>query len=362
MNNHKPQILVVDDSTKNLQLVSNVLYENGYNVTITTSGIQALESIKSQIPDLILLDVHMPEMDGFEVCRQLKLDDSTKEIPIIFLTAEVDPEKIVYGFNLGAIDYVIKPFNMTELLVRISTHLEIVESRKKLLDLNITKDKLLSIIAHDLKNPFAVILLNAEILEMLIEQNNLEKIKSVANSIIESVQKGNALLENLLEWSRSQIGLIDYNPTHIDLNGIVKNCFELLILSAEKKSIHLINSVPPQTIIFGDLNILSTIVRNLLSNAIKFTSREGKVEISIEKKENEWIISVSDTGIGMSTNTINKLFSLGEKNSRPGTAGEKGTGLGLILCKEFVEKHGGRIWVESEEDKGSCFKFTLPIG
>ena len=171
----KPLILIVDDMPKNIQVLSNILYYKGYNIRIATTGSQALESIKTKAPDLILLDIQMPEMNGFEVCKILKANPDTKEIPIIFLTAVIEPEKIVQGFELGAVDYITKPFNTAELIVRVATQIEIKQSREKLVELNATKDKFFSIIAHDLRNPFAGIIGLSEIIEAdLIENTNVD--------------------------------------------------------------------------------------------------------------------------------------------------------------------------------------------
>ena len=167
----KPLILIVDDTTKNIQVLGNMLYSKGYNISVATSGKEALESVKAKTPDLILLDIQMPEMDGFEVCKNLKSNPSTKEIPVIFLTAVTDPEKIVHGFELGAVDYITKPLNPAELFMRVATHIEIKESRTKLEELNATKDKFFKIIAHDLRNPFAGIMGLSEIMENELKDN-----------------------------------------------------------------------------------------------------------------------------------------------------------------------------------------------
>lgn len=242
----------------------------------------------------------------------------------------------------------------------IERTMQLEASNTKLEELNKTKDKFFSIIAHDLKNPFAAMLSSAELLLIYIENFNIEKIKAKSLSIIDSIKHGYSLLQNLLEWSQAQQGLINFHPQKTDIQNIIQNCFNILKLQADNKSIQLKNNVPANLVISVDNELITILLRNLISNAIKFTHSNGLVEINHQMNESEVQISVQDSGIGMSQETVNKLFRISEKNISVGTNGEKGTGLGLLLCKEFLEMHNGRIWVESEEGKGATFKFTLP--
>ena len=240
------------------------------------------------------------------------------------------------------------------------------ESEAQLRESNKTKDKFFSIIAHDLRSPFNSMLGFSELLNEKYDQYDTEKKKRFTGIIYNGLQKTLKLLDNLLEWSRSQKGIIDFNPEKTSLNSLVKEKLELVNQSADNKSIQVINQIAENIYVEADKNMLATIIRNLLSNAIKFTNKQGKITIKTflvpNEKHSQFIgISVNDTGVGISKEIKSTLFNIGETISTSGTEKEEGTGLGLILCKEFVDKHGGKIWVESEVGVGSSFNFTIPL-
>jgi signal transduction histidine kinase len=243
-------------------------------------------------------------------------------------------------------------------LVHLNAQLE--ESEEKLKELNDSKDKFFSIIGHDLKNPFQAILNLSEILKNEFADLNDEEKLQFIEMIGEASESAHRLLENLLAWSRSQTGRIDFTLEPIQLKKVVANVVHLLLPQAENKHITLIGEISPTIMVNADRNMLDTILRNLTSNAIKFTNQDGTVKILAVEEEDFIQLSVADNGIGLTEIDKNKLFKVGVKNSEIGRSKEKGTGLGLILCKEFVEKHGGKIWVESEINKGTEFKFTIP--
>jgi PAS domain S-box-containing protein len=236
---------------------------------------------------------------------------------------------------------------------------EINKTNKALIKLNAEKDKFFSIIAHDLKTPFNSIIGFSEILVEQVKEKNYQGIEEYTGIILKSSQRAMDLLTNLMEWSRSQTGKMEFNPAYFQMTRLINEVELLLDNAAGQKSIVITNTVPDNIAVYADENMMSAVLRNLISNAIKFTHPGGKINISAEKKE-ELTVSVSDNGIGIPKNRIEQLFRIDENYSTSGTQNEKGTGLGLILCKEFIEKHGGKIWVESEEGKGSIFHFTLP--
>lgn len=236
----------------------------------------------------------------------------------------------------------------------------IKDTEKQLIDLNTTKDKFFAIIGHDLRNPFSQILGFSEFLYENHSNLDSERIKMVAGQIFLSALSTFHLLENLLEWSRSQSNAIVFTPKKVNIHNILQTVLESIVPGADQKCISLSCIVDRELDIVADSNILKTILRNLICNAIKFTPNNGKVEICVVKKPENTLFSVSDTGVGMEEKQIASIFGLGDKTSKVGTAGEKGTGLGLILCKEFVERHGGQIWVESKLGEGSKFNFTIP--
>lgn len=367
--NNKSYILIVDDQPQNIQLIGTLLRPY-YQLSVTDDGYKAISIAKSKLPDLILLDVMMPEISGYEVCEELKKDPSTKDIPIIFLTAKHESEDIVKGFKLGAVDYIIKPFNKDEILVRISTHLRLKASEKMLIQkneelelLNSQKDKFFSIIAHDLRGPLAGLVGLSEILNNELTKLPQEEALELISSMRDSADKLSKLLDNLLQWSRVQIGLVKYTPVSVNLAALLNQNIDLLTETANRKEIKITNETSENIRTDIDINMFNTIIRNFLTNAIKFSFRKGTVKIKTDLKDSgEITISVTDSGTGISKENIDKLFKINEKVFAQGTEGEPSTGLGLLLCKDLAEKMGGSIEVISEPGKGSTFSVSIPNG
>ena len=367
----KPFLLIVDDIAKNLQVLGNILSAKGYTYTPAINGIQALKIIKKRSPDLILLDIMMPEMDGFEVCEKLKSSPKTRDIPVIFLTAKTETDDIVRGFDLGAVDYVTKPFCKQELLARIETHLDLKFAKEKLQELNATKDKFFSIISHDLRSPFNAFIGLTELMLDSLKDFSKDELEEMLILQKDNANRFFALLENLLTWSRIQRNLIECLPEKLYIHDIVENNIALFQSNAQQKQINLYNFTKKNTQVYADRNMLNTVMRNLISNALKFTNPRGDIKISesiissdvISGTDNKSYveISVSDSGKGMNAQILAGLFRIDVKHSESGTAGEKGSGLGLILCKELIENNKGIISVKSEPGKGTSFKFTLPV-
>ncbi len=564
-------ILVVDDTPANLGVLLDQLEAENFKVLIAMNGESALETISHMQPDLILLDVMMPGIDGFETCRRLKADETTQDIPVIFMTALTDVMDEVQGLKLGAVDYISKPIRIETVSARLHTHLtlrnlqkrlefqntqlqqEIVErtraeealqqrnhellllnqvsqmfsssldlepvldtaldaiqrllnvyslsfwliepethelvcmqasgpgsddlagqhlkpgqgitgwvawhntlafvpdlwederhvrrvdthtgvsirsmlslplqvkgkvigvlnladlrvghfsqedvimlepiaaaaaiaienarlymmaqqeiaERKKaeaalreahgeLQELNASKDKFFSIISHDLRSPFSILLGFTQLLEENLEQYSYEENRSKVAHIRASAERLYALLENLLTWSRIQRGAMEHQPETIDLAEIAEDNVALFAPKAEHKQITLRSAIPENTLAYADYSMVDTVLRNLISNALKFTPAEGRIDVSASVRAPYIEVAVSDIGRGIPFEDISKLFRIDVQYTNPGTAGEKGTGLGLILCQELVERNGGKIWVESEIGKGTTFTFTLP--
>lgn len=238
---------------------------------------------------------------------------------------------------------------------------EIKESEASLKELNATKDKFFSIIAHDLKNPFNSVIGFSELLIEKIEDKEYDNIQEFAEIILQSSKRALDLLMNLMEWSQLQSGRMDFNPEEFDITVLTDEVKLLMTGMAEQKSIIISNKLKESVMVFADKEMISTVLRNLISNAIKFTHNGGSINISAIRKNNELIIIVNDNGIGIPKERLNKLFIICESHSCPGTNKEKGTGLGLILCNEFIKKNHGLLWVESEIGKGSSFCFSLPL-
>jgi PAS domain S-box-containing protein len=242
---------------------------------------------------------------------------------------------------------------------RKTSEMQLQRYSEELQELNASKDKFFSIIAHDLKTPFNSILGFSEILKDEARNLDIETIEQYAGIINSTSKNTFRLLENLLDWARIQQSQILFRPVPVILNKLVGEVVEMLVENANSKLITIINHIPENLIIMADEDMLKTILRNLLSNALKFTSVNGKVEIKSASAVHSIEISVEDDGAGIKQEDIGKIFKIGAGFSKRGTGNEKGTGLGLMLCKEFVEKHGGKIWVKSEEGKGSTFTFSI---
>ncbi len=373
VDNKRIMILIVDDVPKNIQVVGTILKKEGYRLAFAKSGKMALDLTRKTRFDLILLDILMPEMDGFEVCERLKSDPATRDIPVMFLTAKTEPEDILKGFEIGAVDYITKPFNSAELLARVRTHLDLKFSRenlgranRELRTLNATKDKFFSIIAHDLRNPIQNLLLSSEILKIGFGNFEDDKIKDYIERFHRNSKNIAELLRNLLDWSRSQQGKIQCKPHTVDLHLLVNDAILLLKYQADSKGIRVLSDIKEETFVYADKEMIKTVLRNFLSNAVKFTPAGGAVNITASApapgQDRELIeVAVEDTGVGISRKDMEKLFRIDTQITTPGTAGEKGTGLGLVLCREFVEKNNGTVQVESTPGKGSRFVFTLPV-
>ena len=364
---HNPLILIVDDIPRNLQVLGNILKNEGYETAVATSGKQALATIEKAKPDLILLDIMMPDMDGYEVCRQIKSHTDYKDIAIIFLTGKSDSGEIVKGFNLGASDYITKPFQKSELMARVRTQLEIKayrdtieEQNEQLNRHNANKDRLFSIISHDLRSPFQGLLGLTQILHEELDTLERDEIIEYIGMIHQSSSKFYNLLENLLQWTIVERGQIDFNPEPIRILDVITEIIELYSAVSRHKDIRYEIEADNSLQLYSDLNALQTILRNLLSNAIKFSNPGGTVKIKATANGQFTELGIIDAGVGMEPGSAAKIFDIDHMKSRPGTQNEKGSGLGLLITKSLIERGGGSIRVESTPGEGSAFYFTQP--
>jgi len=576
----KDTLLVVDDDPVNLGIVAGFLEAVGFDIHTVDNGISALNQVRELQPDLILLDVMMPGIDGFEVCQRLKADNQTKHIPVIFMTSLADVEDKIRGFEAGAVDYVTKPMRPQEMLARVNAQLEIRHLTKNLQEqahelqitndellnvtedlrdanlalsrraiqleacnqvaqqitsilsldqllpevvqaiqhqfgyyfvgiwllneaqtqvllqvgagrtpeqtltpgiaidleagksiiawvcqhgeaylsenvdhdsqylpdeglpgtqaelalplkigdtligvlgilsdqvgkfddedkrvlqtlanqisvaihnawkyevekqlhalqeeratalakLNADKDKFFSIISHDLRNPFNNVLGNARLMAKHFEELSQQELHDMTQSIYRGARTAYSLLDNLLTWSRMQReGGMEVHPEELEVFTLAQETIELLKQTADKKDIELHSDIEKGLIAYADKNMLDTVLRNLANNALKFTPRGGAVNLTARVKTDQAAesddlieVTVADTGIGMSQENLEKIFRLDVSHSTPGTEKEEGTGLGLIICKEMIERNGGHIWVESESGKGTTVGFSIP--
>lgn len=363
---HKlPDILVVDDTLANLRLLTDILRDAGYKLRLARSGKLALQAARAIPPDLILLDINMPEMDGYEVCRRLKAEMDLKEIPIIFLSGLQDTVDKVKAFQAGGVDYITKPFEPEEVLARVNTHLElrrqkrrIHESFEALQKLERLRDNLMHMVVHDLRSPLTTISSYLALLETY-EAQNLSA--SGLNFIHEAKQSIGRLIDSvdsMLELSRLEAGEWRSNRSECDLGKLAAAVLDEFNPLRGARRVTL--NAPAQVVKLKiDSCLISRVLQNLIANAIKFTSNDGSIEIRFSLTDREATVAVADDGRGVPPEYQTTIF---EKFGQVETVDARsGTGLGLFFCKLAVELHGGRIWVESEAGKGSTFWFTLPL-
>lgn len=363
------KILIVDDVMSNVLLLKVLLTNEKFAIATASNGRQALEQVEKENPDLVLLDVMMPDMSGFEVAQHLKSNPNTADIPIIFLTALNSTADIVKGFQVGANDFISKPFNKEELIIRVTHQISLVAAKRLILskteELQRTiagRDKLYSVIAHDLRSPMGSIkmVLNMLILNLPSEKIGAEmyELLTMANQTTEDVF---SLLDNLLKWTKSQIGKLNVVYQDVDLVEVTDGVIEIFSMAASLKKIRIREMKPEKMMVNADIDMLKTVVRNLLSNAIKFSKENSEVLVKMEEVDGMAVVSVQDYGCGISEEGQKKLLHTDTHFSTFGTNNEEGSGLGLLLCKDFVVKNGGKLWFTSKEGEGSIFSFSIPV-
>ncbi len=381
-------IMVVDDNPTNLRVLIEYLEESGYETMVAPSGERAIQQLEHAQPDLILLDIMMPGLDGFETCIKFKAGEGTRNIPVIFMTALSDTEKKLKGFKMGAVDYITKPFQQEEVLARIKTHLTIQQQKKELISLNgklsdsnrqltatniqltrvnseltqaiETREKIFSVFSEDLFGSVGSIFgLSGRIVKSAENLLNETFIKTAVN-IQRSASYTQKIFENLMGWIKLQSGSVEFSPDIIPLNKVVDRSIIPLNQYAEEKKIIIKNTVIENELVYLDENMSDSIFQHLLTNAIKYCLAGDTITISSKNMGDYEEIRISDTGIGISEENQRKLFKINNTIKETGTAGERGAGLGLIICKELVNKLNGKIWITSHMGKGTTVYLTLP--
>jgi signal transduction histidine kinase len=372
-------ILIVDDEPTNIKLIKALLAKEGYHLITAASGEEVLEMVSHTIPDLILLDVMMPGIDGFEVCRRLKKNDTFKDVPVIMVTALREKEHKVEAMEVGADDFICKPLDRIELLVRVksllrikSYHDDLLKSCKKiskrnnqLRELEKTKEGLTHMIVHDLNNFILTISGNLELMSFETESHQIEIIKSIA-ICLNSTSQVTDIVRGLLDIHKMEEGKLVLEKEEISLESLVKTIIEPLELIAKENKVNIVfPNNTRETRIQGDPELLKRVMANLLNNALRHTTSGGNIEIEISPnpQDGNIYVSVKDSGNGLAAEYHEKIFEkfeqvdLKEKGVRQGAAG-----IGLSFCKMAVEAHNGKIWVESKgKDQGCTFKVALPI-
>ena len=366
------KILVVDDVVSNVLLLKILLTNEKFQVLTANNGNSCIETAKREHPDLILLDVMMPDISGFDTAVILKKEKETADIPIIFLTALNSPADLVHGFQVGANDFLTKPFNKEELVMRVMHQISLVAAKRIIVQQNDelrrtinNRDKMYSVIAHDLRSPMASIRM---VLNLVVQTVSPEAIGPEMYYLIDKANKETEethdLLDNLLKWTKSQTGRLKVAYQDFEVMDVVTGVYGIFTMIAETKNIALtmeenVTEKDTGLKVRADKDMLNTVVRNFLSNAIKFTPEGSAIEIIVDKKDDFAKISIRDHGVGIAPDRIEGLFHKGETTY--GTNNEEGSGLGLQLCKDFAVKNGGDVMVESVLGEGSTFSVLVPI-
>ncbi len=362
---HSADILIVDDTLANLRLLAGILKEEGYKVRPAPSGPLGLSAARSKTPDLILLDINMPEMNGYEVCEALKADEDLKDVPVIFLSALSETEDKLKAFEAGGVDYITKPFQYEEVRARVETHLRIrmlqVELEDKiggLREAEELRESLVHMIVHDLRSPLTGVMASLQILEMTWDQSDEQGFDDLRRAL-DSSQAMSSMINSLLDVAKIEAGELELQPEPTDLCDAVDGAIRSLGGLTREVALEMERPDPPVTIDV-DRALITRVIGNLLGNAIKFTSTGGRIDVRVTPVAGGGRLEVSDTGMGVPEEFREKIFEkFGQVEARENRA-RSGTGLGLTFCKLVVEAHGGRVGVDSELGSGSTFWFELP--
>lgn len=353
------RLLVVDDTPANIEVLTQSLKTHGYKFAVANSGEKTLAIVEKVKPDLILLDVMMPGMTGYETCRKLKENPVTKDIPVIFITAKIDQRDINEGFRVGAVDYISKPFNDEEVHARVRTHLALKSAYDELYKLSEQKDLFLGMAAHDLRSPLGIAQGYAEIMY----ENDLgkEEQKKILENTIKVCSGMRLLVDDLLDISAISDGNISLELQKGDLVAIANRRVVMQSMIANKKNIKIVmESKEPLYCTIDDYR-MEQVFDNLLTNAVKFSPPDTTIIVRATKNESNAEIEVIDQGPGFVDKDLENIFKEFQKLSARPTAGETSTGLGLAITKRVVDAHNGNISVKSNNDRGATFKVVIPL-
>ncbi|MDJ0839857.1 MAG: hybrid sensor histidine kinase/response regulator [Acidobacteriota bacterium] len=365
----KGSIVVIDDTPANLRLLAGMLMKSGYKVRPMPSGELGLKTVRAFPPDLILLDINMPGMNGYEVCQKLKEDRLTRGIPVIFISALGESLDKVKAFNAGGVDYITKPFQVEEVQARIRTQLDLKFSRDVLEKMNADlqrsldeKNEFLTILVNELKNPLNVMMGYSE---MLVEDAGHlpgEEVKAVGTRMTDTSKKMHELVVKILEVNRLELGQKEFIMKQVDLNAVICGTLANFERAAADKGLT-VSYVQRRRFpaVQGDETCIYSIVENLISNAVKFTGRGGSVTVILEQEGDTARCRIEDTGPGFTAEDKRRMFAKYARLSARPTAGESSTGLGLSIVKALIDAHGGCIHLSSRPGEGACFTFSLPL-
>jgi signal transduction histidine kinase len=357
----QPSILIVDDTVENLRLLAGMLATRGFDVRPVTSGQDALETIAHAPPDLVLLDVTMPGMDGFEVCARLKAHPEWQEIPVIFLTALTEVTDKVKGFSVGGVDYITKPFQLEEVQARVDSQLalraakkELAESLKRLQELERLRDDLVHMVVHDMRSPLSSLIMNLGLLKMQVSGELVETV----DDVVLAAKSLNRMANTLLDLSRLEEGKMPLNKSPCDLVSLARQAKDALAAMDPARAIEVETENPVP--VSCDADLVRRVLENLISNGIKHTPTGGRLRISVRRNGHSVHVAVQDEGKGVPVEARQRIFEkFGAVTARKDQSYHS-VGLGLAFCKLAIEAHGGAIGVDAAVPRGSVFWFELP--
>ena len=361
---NSPNILIVDDTPANLRLLDEMLSALGFRNRLVTSGRQALSAARRAVPDILLLDILMPGMDGFEVCREFKADPLLKDVPILFLSAVTSAEEKVRAFSAGGVDFITKPFNLSEVEARVRTHLLIHQQRrslekanKQLKELEHLRDSLVHMVVHDMRSPLFLMELNLHLLSKAILANQPEQ-KSTLEDTVKKVRYLTHLVNQLLDVSRLEAGELPLEKSDGDLTEAIRQTVDTFKVAQGNRSLTLTAEATVRACF--DREILHRIVANLVQNALQHGGEKAEITLSVTGSAEGARVTVTDNGPGIPKEFHESIFAKFGQVQTKGASERTGTGLGLAFCRLAVQAHGGEIGVISESGKGTTFWFTLP--
>lgn len=354
-------VLVVDDNVKNIQVVGTILTQEGFEVIPATSGPQALQRMEARPPDLVLLDVLMPDMDGFEVCRRLRENPETSSLPVIFVSAANDTGAIVRGLKAGGVDYITKPFNKTELLARVRNQVELKRTRETSAKILHEREKIISMVAHDLKNPLGAIRFSAQTLAELRPEQK-EAASELIQHIVTTCDQVVSFVDRFLSRRAQEAALERQMPVRISTDQI-RDMITAWQNTARRKRITLDVSAPASLgYIRGDLLSLGQILDNLMSNAVKFSPQGGQISVELLVNARHLVIAIRDEGPGFTESDQARMFQDYMRLSARPTGGESSTGLGLAIAKRGADRMGAGLHIENRADgRGAVARLELSL-
>lgn len=354
--NEKPTLLTVDDEPVNLRLVVDGLSDQ-FRFLVATDGAKALRLAKEKKPELILLDVMMPEMDGFEVCAKLKEDPETRDIPVVFATALTQDSNEKKGLELGAVDYVTKPFRLPILEARLKNHVQMTRAKARMKELNEERKELLHVLCHDLMNPLGAIRLVA----MGLDDDELdpEDLREIHDTILKSANHGLEIIELVRELRSIEEGKRSIRLDSVNLADCVRESVSMVDGLLRDKDIRADVRTNETNVLAEKVSLINSVLNNILTNAIKFSPKSSSLEIRSESGDGQVLLKIVDHGVGIPDDLLNSLFDMTKSTTRVGTAGEKGTGFGMPLVRRFMNSYGGEIEVSSSTGNPSGTVITL---